>query len=531
MVASPIEEEKILPSLKRHPWADNFFRPLLLVIMVMCFSLSLVNLTRLFNPAWRGAFFLLGMLLTTVEAIYSYRLLKSWRARDISVMRYRTAEWVSLLVALKIFSLADKTLAQVMIDFQSMWQDPLNVVNVEFYMMLILAAVCWWMVTDTVTDFDDLHDPYALSASTISPVDRLATRFMWGGVILVLTSGINQLIIRFGLPGLIDFQRPSLDGILVNVLVYFVVGLALLSQARLTRLMMTWQLHKVEIGPGLVKQWAKYGLVFLGLVTAAAFFLPTTYTLGFLTSAAVVLGAIMQYLIFVAQLVLMLLSLPLAWLWSLLGMKSRSADMPPAPAPAEIPKTVPGGASYPWLEALRSLVFWLVALIIVGYLLKIYVSDRRELLAALNNLKPLAVIINLLKGLWAYARGIARSGADFVAASFKLSGRKEGGAVVTDWSWFGLARLSSRERILYYYLNILQRAERRRLARRRQHTPYADEPTLEQAVPDVETDIHALTDIFVRARYSLEGFSEEQATLVKQQWQHIRRALGRSSKH
>jgi hypothetical protein len=75
MAGHGIAEDEV-PEVKRTPWADNFFRPLLLTVMIMCFNISLVNLVRLVNPAWNGIYFLTGMLLTTIEALYSYRVLK-----------------------------------------------------------------------------------------------------------------------------------------------------------------------------------------------------------------------------------------------------------------------------------------------------------------------------------------------------------------------------------------------------------------------------------------------------------------------
>ncbi len=91
MVVNRIAEDEV-PHIKRSRWADYFFRPLLTVVMIMCFNISLVNLVRLIDPTWRGTYFLIGILLTAIEAIYSYRVLKLLRSRGISILRYRLAE-------------------------------------------------------------------------------------------------------------------------------------------------------------------------------------------------------------------------------------------------------------------------------------------------------------------------------------------------------------------------------------------------------------------------------------------------------
>jgi hypothetical protein len=92
-----------------------------------------------------------------------------------------------------------------------------------------------------------------------------------------------------------------------------------------------------------------------------------------------------------------------------------------------------------------------------------------------------------------------------------------------------LGGLSARERILYYYLNILDRVAKRGPTRRSSQTPYEYEPDLSQTIPEAQPAINALTEAFVRARYSRESWLEAQADLAKALWQQIRRELHRLS--
>ncbi len=525
MVTGPIAQDEV-PQIKRSRWADNFFRPLLITIMIMCFNISLVNLVRLFNPAWRGTYFLIGMLLTTVEAIYSYRVLRSWRSRGISILRYRIGEWTVLFLMLRILSFAGKPIPRIWAELQLIWQDPFNnFITIEFFILWMLAFIAWLVATNTMADFEELHDPPFRWNNTL-PLDNLATRFFWGGIILVLISGITQWILRAGLPILTDFQRPSLGGIIFNVLVYFTLGLVLLSQAHLTSLLVRWKIQKITVASDLVKQWAKYGFLFLGLITLVAFFLPTNYTLGFLASAAIVIRYLLAILMFIYELLLLLIFLPFVWLLSLLG---QSPEMP-APAPIQpplFPESAPEARpTIPWLEAIRSLIFWLVALAMIWYLVKIYLNDHPELTELLTSFKPVGFMINLLKQLWQQLRRLVRMGVGMIPKKVTLS-EPEGETVAStrQWSWFGLRGLPPRQRILQYYLNILKRAESGGPVRKTGQTPYEYEPNLSQVVPDAQMEVKALTQIFVRARYSRENFDEEQVTRVKGQWQQIRQAL------
>jgi hypothetical protein len=307
------------------------------------------------------------------------------------------------------------------------------------------------------------------------------------------------------------------------------LGLVLLSQANIARLTTSWRIHRVEVDPDLARKWAKYGLIFLGIVTTLVFFMPTSYTMGFLESAGAVVEIIFGIFSFIIQLIIFLFSLPFILLARLLGGESPSdggsASEPFAPPPNAEPPPAP----IPWLEAVRSLIFWLVALVMIGYLAKMYIVDRPELLASMRRFRPFAFAVRLWQQIWQMLRGWTQSGLEMLSEQIKFT-RPQGEGSITgrQWRWFGLGRLSARERILHYYLNILKRAEKRRLVRKAGETPYEYEPGLEQTVPDVEADVHEVTDVFVRARYSREGFNEDDADGIKQRWQRIRKALRRS---
>ncbi len=525
-IVGPIQEEQLLP-IEHNPWADNFFRPLLLTIMIMCFNLALVNLARSINPAWNGLYFLLGMLLTTVESIYSHRVLGFYRSRGISLMRYRLAELVILVLVLKILSFGGKPIGQIGAELQILWQNPGHFINFEFYILLMLAAVAWLAASQTIADFDAVGDPYAFRFDNTSPLNALASRFFWGGALIMLISGVTQWVNRAGWDSLVDWRRPSIEGIIANVLIYFTLGLALLSQARLTGLIIRWRIQNINVAPNLVKQWAKYGLLFLGLLLLIDWVLPTRYTLGFLTSAGIVVQFLFFILILLWQLLVALLVFPLVWLMTLLqGQAPPEGLMGPPEIPTWPEPPVTDQPTLPWLEALRSLGFWLLIGAIAWYFLKIYLNDHPEVLQTAKRFKLTAVLARLWASLWQRFTILARAGRKLIPSRAALFGRVKDRAALSKYSgWAGLRRLSPRERILYYYLNILHRAEQHGLARRKDQTPYEYEPELSQTVPEAEPAVNLLTQAFVQARYSRESFEETQAKRAKGLWQRVRQEL------
>lgn len=527
MAGGYIAEDDVI-SLKRNPWADNFFRPLLITIMIMCLSISLVNLVNLVNPAWRGTYFLVGMFITTVEAIYSYRVLRHYRSRGVSLLRYRLAEAALLILILRILGFMDTPLANLGAELQAMWHTPAIVFNPEFYTILFLAFMAWMAATYTIADLESLHDPYLDNRATLG---QLTERFFWGGIILVVISGITLWTARAGASALLDWQRPALGGIVLNVLIYFMLGLGLLSQINLTRHLLRWRLQKIAVTPGLVKQWAKYGLVFLSLISLIAFMLPTSYSMGLLTAAAFFVLFIIGIIVFISQLIVLLILLTINWLLSFLGTSTITETPAPPPPPPLIP---PGNAVSPasWLEVLQSLLFWLVILATLAYLLKIYIEDHPEIFNQLKKFRPMALLFNLAALLWQTVTGWVQAGWDMVPKTIKRGDAKSTTPSVAKFrDWLGLRHLSPRERILYYYLNTLKRAEKAAPARKQHQTPYEYESGLSEALPGVQPEIHELTDIFVHARYSRQAhFTENQAMLVKVIWQRIRKAMRQATR-
>lgn len=520
-----LAEERIR-QLKRSRWVDYFFRPLLVTVMMMCLAVALVNLVRLMEPEWHGAYFLVGILLVTVEAIYSFHILRRYPSWRISRWRFRLAEAVVLLIALKLLSLAHTPWSQLKAEIPAMWDDPTVFFHLEFAVVLGLTAIAWNLTTQTVVDFEALYDPFIDSRWTLT---RLTSRFLWGGVLLVLLSGLSQTIIVFGLSSLLDLWRPTIGGIIGNVLLYFMLGFVLISQVNLTRLTIRWHLQDITPTAGLTGQWVRYGLIFMGLVTLAAFLLPTHYSMGFLELAGRVVGLLIQLVMWFYYLLFFLLVLLAHLLYWLFGGAAPAETSlgplePMAPPPAA---TGEAAAPWPWWEFFQSLGFWLVVLAIVIIMGRLYLHDHPELGRQLKKFKLIALIRAGLAQLWGALTGWAKRTLELIPKQVKLfETRSAGGAPSERWPWLNLRQVDSRRRILAYYLNILQRAEKAGTARRGHQTPYEYEPDLAQTIPEANNQVQLLTEAFVQARYSQASFDPAQAAAVKRQWQQIKRALG-----
>jgi hypothetical protein len=506
---------------RRSAWVENLFRPLAVGVMIGCIALSLTDLIRLVFPTWSGTFLVVGCVLTALEAHYSYRLVRAREMRGADVTRFRIIEIATLFILLKIGSYVGDRWIDVLADIRAWPYDPLNILlDRETVAAFVLALLSWLASTQTIQDLERIGEPPEHIRSYISPRERLANRFFWGGIVLLVIAGIARL----GIATLLHLSHPSVPGLVLNVLVYFLLGLAMLGQAHFTRLHRLWQAQKVKIAEGLADRWARYSLIFIGLAALIAFLLPTGYTFGLLDVAATILFAL-GYVLVVLGLFLSflfgLLMMPLAWLFK------DSYTTPNVPSPLEFPRPEasgagPGGVAN-WWEILRSLLFWAVALGMVVYVIRSYLHDRPELLAALTALKPIRFLRDLLAALWRRLVGLAE------AVNERLPGRMQlragRGSPETPFRLFRLGALPPRERILYYYLSILRRASRLGLPRRRSQTPHEYDDTLGPHLDQARPEMTQLTQAFIEARYSRHAFDQERDKQVRARWQQVKAAL------
>jgi hypothetical protein len=509
--------------MNHSPWLENLFRPLAIGVMFGCIALSLVGLVQFFFPAWNGTFLVVGCVLAALEANYSYQLIRARQLRGPDLLRFRAIEVALFFILLKIGGYVGDGWARVLADFQTLPRHPLSVLDPETVVAFVLAILSWQASTQTVRDLEQLGAPES-SRYDVPPGERLANRFFWGGAVLLLIAGFN----RIGIATLLDLRRPPVPGLVLNVLVYFLLGLVMLGQAHFTRLRRQWQVQEIKVVQGLAGRWLRYSLVLIGLAALLAFLLPTGYTLGLLDVA----GSALELVSTLLWIIGMLITFPLAWLhWMLLALLARFLGDVPPPQPdlllPELPREEPAGpgvAAPGWFEVLRSLLFWTLASWMVFYVVHTYLHDRPEILGGLASLRPVRALRRFLTALWRWLAGLAEVVNERFPRRFSLR-RASPEPHEKPFRFFRLGALSPRERILYYYLSILRRAGQQGLARRLPQTPYEYEATVGPRLPEARQELNLLTQAFVEARYSRHTFDRQQDRHVRVHWQKVKAAL------
>lgn len=502
-------------------WLENLFRPLVVGVMFGCIALSLVELVRLIFPAWNGTFLVVGCVLAALEANYSYRLIRARSLRGADWLRFRIVEIALFFPLLKIGSYLGDRWADVVADIRAWPEQPGRLFDLETIAAFVLAFLAWNVSTQTVRDFERLKQPTErYHRYYVSPMDSLTGRFFWGGAMLLIAAGLT----RIGIAQLLNLRRPSVPGLILNVLVYFLLGLVMLGQVRFATLRRRWQAQEIKIGQEVAGRWVRYSLAFIGLVAFLAFLLPTSYTLGLLDVIGWTLSLIAGVITFIALLLFWLITLPLAWLLSLLGAEA-TPRRPGQPLALPSQYDAAPQAAPDWLQILRSLAFWIVALGMVFYVVRSYLRDHPELLESLTNLKIVRALRRLWTALWRRLGGWGKAVVEHVPRRWPLRLWRREASVGQPFHFFRLGGLSPRAQVLYYYLSILRRASRLGLPRRPAQTPDEYRATLDPNLPQARGEMEGLTQAFVEARYSRHTIESDFARRVQTNWQRVKAAL------
>jgi hypothetical protein len=341
-------------------------------------------------------------------------------------------------------------------------------------------------------------------------LDRLGELFVWGGLGMLLVSTA------------IHFTISSALVLAVPTMLYFALGIALLSQGRFSVLHAGWQIQRIPVQRGVGRRWLLWAVIFLVIVALAALLLPTGYTMGPLLAFLGLFSILLNVLTFIVFLIIFLLALPLAFLFPSI---EEPAQPQFEPGPLLPPEEITRGTS-PW-EVVISVVFWTVVLAIVGYALFRFFKDR---FSSLPDEEAKTTwwgrLLMWLRDLWRRWRTWQQAVQTRLVRR-RADQRDERPTAGRPFRFFFPGRLSPRELLRYYYLSMARRAAQAGQSRHPGQTPYEYRATLDERIPELEPDLAGLTDAFVQARYSHQPVEREDAAAMKPLWQRLKAVLRR----
>jgi hypothetical protein len=523
-------------------WIESWFRPTVTAAMLTCVVVAFTGLASRVAPDWRGSHYVVFAFLVGWEGIQSERLMRRRSIGYSDRIQYRVVEAVVILVLFRLLRHVPLGWEVLWAD-ASRWGEDLSLFLDYPFVIGGLGTLLLWLMAIAITKslyLLEVHPSEVPPDPTSPSYDRWASahgqrtdrqavlrdivhQFFIGGVVLLVLTGLTRL----DFPILYQGRPPPLSGLVVNVMIYFALGLALISQAHFGILQASWRIRQIEVSSRLGTRWAWQAVAFLALIIAVALVLPTGYSVGLPQAISLIVTVLVAVFSYIGSFLLYLVTLLFGLLSSILGLRAEPMARQ-SPPPAQMPSLSPAGseaaANLPWFELLKSVLFWGLFLAILSYSVYHFLRERRGLFPGLGG-GLLARVFAWLRTFWRHTRHWSARARQAVAD--RLIRRPDLSRPVALWPVIRLSRLSPRQRVRYFYLSVLRRASRAGHSRFPQQTPYEYGAMLAERVPETEPDVVTLTEAFVEARYSERSLSEREAGLVKRVWQRIRALLAR----
>ncbi len=505
------------------------FGNIMAVLMMVILAAAVVLAGERLFPEWQGGYLVWVCLFISIEAITTRKHAKELEGRD--KIFFRISEWIAIAVALKLLLYLIHGPAQLLRDLP-LWQEDFvpNFFTGEYMLALVVAALVWFSSAGFSGDLESLYDrdmdtrwdELGKLQNVLRDVRRrITTRiFIIGSLVVVLAvvSHVDASAIfrSSGKP------IPGNNAPVILVLAYFILALVLLSQTQFALLRIRWLWQQMPISPSLAKNWIKYGLLFFIVLAVIVFFLPTNYSIGLLDTLRYVLEYFLRFVSFLV----VLIALPFTFCLSLFKLSTaQNTQQPEAPPPMMPPQAAPG-QPVAWLEFIRSLAFWIIFLGVIIFALRFYLTQNVALWKAITAFPLFRWIAGAWQGFWKWVKGANRQIAGLVQTGIKrLRAQRVAAPAQAIRRIFNFARLSPREKIIYFYLNLIEFGGERGLERKPSQTPYQYETCLDDAVPEVSQELHGLTDTFVEARYSRHPVEQPHAERAHSFWERIKTVL------
>ncbi len=515
---------------------EEGLRPLAVAAMVTCIAISLGQFASSLGAAPLRGFWTWLAFGVALESIHAYRLLERRSVGASDRARFRFVEWVVILAVVRMAPYLAHEPGRLSADVALWMADAGEFVSVEFVLHGMLAVLCWTMAYQLARALRELETtPIEHAVSITSPdfyvrstmpqhgrtdrrarVQRIVAVVFIGALLMLLLSGLAQVDVR----DLMAFRHGRSSGVIVNVLIYLVIGFFLISQAQYATLKANWELQGVPVMAPVARRWLLWLVVFLLLVGLLAALLPVSYSVGLLD---MIYTAVSWMAFVVAQILMLLLWLATAILTLLTNWLSpkNATEIPPVematPPPSPAAAATTGLA---WWQYARSALFWGILAIVLAYSLVHYARDRWGLF---RNLSLRRWMLRLL-GMW---DGLAQ-GSRRVASGLRLRLRRRRRTRASEepaWHYTSPTRMTPRERVRFYYLATVRRSGQQGLLRPPAATPYEFERALGEALPEARDEVRALTEAFVHARYSAHSVSQAEAGGVLAVWRRVKSAL------
>lgn len=512
----------------------------LVALMLACATQTYVSLLQHIYGNWNPWYLTLAAFLVALVCVATYRRLHRFDLLGNEWLLHFGALWLLILVALRLMLGLSYGWESFLAELPH-WAENIQAALPYEYYMAVLLVVSIWLLADyfsellTKLDLDYVRlqreVPDLIEVAQRSVRDRLLTLILNIGIILVILTALMRLDLRAaGNAEFVILQLPPLAGGGISTLLYFMLGLTLFSLTQFIDLQARWGLNKVQVSGDLAGRWVQYSLVFLVILTVIVALLPTSYSLGFLAVIGYGLWFLVQVGFFLVQLFLTLVVLLINSIYALFnreppltGETPIEPQLPEAFQPEALDPALTAAAP-PWVEILRQVFFWLVLLGFIAFAVRQVLLQNQDAISGLRRVPILDFFITMFSRLRVFFKRAGAGVAEAVQAGMaRLLPKRSPHQTLT--GWISLRRLDPRNKVYFYYQAFLRRSSESGLPRGLSQTPVEFAKHLDDALPEAEPDIEALTGAFIEARYTRKPIEPQSANFAQRTWERIRKAL------
>jgi hypothetical protein len=515
--------------------------------MVACAMVTIVQVGSVLLPTWHGGYLVVLGFLISLEAFYSERFRKRLSPLDRDWYIFYLSEWLVLFILLKGILLLRGGFGSLLSEVAAWRVDFFGAFfNAEFAFSLVALFAAWLVSLSFAAPLEVLRvdiKNIQIEEDVGSAPDRALARqqlvdlvLLIGIVLVVLTSLMRNERMATWL------KIPLPQAGAINVLVYFTLGLALLSLTQFSVLHMRWAVNRIQMSNELARRWALYSLLFLALLAIGSLLLPTGYTISLLAVLNLVVMVVISAYVFVSWLVTTAFMAIIYLLGLLKGTLPETAPLAPLPVPEQIPTPEPLAIAG-LLALIRSIMLWAIILAMMGYALYTFIKLRRQDLSSLRGVPLIAWLANGIQRLKSWLLSLSRQATGAIQAGARRLRRAVPPALHTPvWRYTSLRRLTPRQRVVFYYLALVRRGGESGVPRKPAQTPYEYAEQLSIVLPESQataearpdaagplgtekSDLENITERFLEARYSLHEVTPQQAGMVQESWQRLKRLL------
>jgi hypothetical protein len=547
------------------PWLTSFLRPFLIITLVTCLNIAWIGFLRRFLPMAPAVFFqsllAIGILTAWVGVITT-----TWLAQPAQRLQrtaaYRVAEIVLILLLARLILWMTTTPLPSLSEF--VLHPVYSLLDGYFLVAILVAVVAWVMATEFSSNLlelaiqpdemyvakrssRDVWDTSRGGSDRQALMDSFVGRWVTGGVLLILFATGSQLDLAVN--GFFAILHQNIDpAVILAAIVYFFVGLLLISQGQLAMLRARWAIEGVPSSDAVARNWPGYVLIVLlavGLLAALAPFGGTRYLS---LAISVILKGIYIFVFLIIRLFMLLMVLLMALL-----PFTQAPEPPTRQAFTEAVTTPPPPPPPAYFAWIGGALFWVVTALLLGYAAYIYFSGKG---LHFERIARLWVLLKLRwRRIWQSFRGWRT--AHFSKAPSVASSSAAGRGGWRAWlNRFNPRSLTPEQRVRYYYLAMLEEAARIGAPRRKSETPTRYAPRLiatlnsKDPAPDLAEDspeigpetvhepsldaahavggeVEKLTENFVRIRYAGQVVEETEAGSLETTWQELKRRFQR----